>query len=319
MTPSDGSIIVGEYETVPWVNVDQIRIAFTEDVTVIEGDLDVYGVNVAEYSIVGFGYDPGDFIATWTLSGDVTADKLLLVLDDDVISGSADVAEVLVSSTDWPLAFVNWLGGDGYAIPDGEVDDPSGGDFRFRINVLPGDADSSEAVNSADVIEIRRKANTAVGGAEYSIYHDVDGSGQINSADVIKTRRLANTSLPVDEPVQPPSALFSTFAAGIEDLSDALAPPSAGPTEQVSDDVRPDAVAIETPAVTAPDAPSSGPLSTQLRLPPTTDRVDILGTIGAGLAARQGLADAVDIGTDLVDVLSSSSLIDTALDGGAVS
>ena len=90
-------------------------------------------------------------------------------------------------------------------------DGSAGGNFEFRLNILPGDIDQSGEVRSSDVIKARRKGNTAVGDADYSPLYDVDGSGEIRSSDVIKVRRLSNTQLPDGEPTVPPPA-----APGIE-------------------------------------------------------------------------------------------------------
>jgi hypothetical protein len=177
----------------PWSNLDQVRIAFSEDVTVTQADLAVSGVTVPSYVADSFLYDPSTFTATWTFATPLAADRLLLALDDAVTDGGGNALD-----GEWIDTAYEYPSGNGSA----------GGQFVFRINVLPGDVDGSGDVTSADVIKARRKSNTAPGDPDYSCFHDVDGSASINSADVIRIRRLANTSLPPDGPT-PPTATAS--------------------------------------------------------------------------------------------------------------
>src|SRR5437762_1237892 len=59
----------------PWLGINRISIRFTEDVSVVSGNLQLLGSNVASYGInaAGFSYDKGTFTATWALTG--TVDK----------------------------------------------------------------------------------------------------------------------------------------------------------------------------------------------------------------------------------------------------
>jgi len=188
------SIPVGSVEQLaelPWVNLDRVKIVFSENVSVAQSHLSVYGVNVAQYASSGFSYDSNTFTGTWTFAAAFAADKLLLVLSDEVtdLAGNALDGE-------WTDAGGSWPSGDGAAE----------GEFRFRLNVLPGDVDGSGEVRSSDTIKVRRKSNTGPGDPDYLILYDVDGSGEIRSSDTIKVRRLSNTELPADEPAPPPSA-----------------------------------------------------------------------------------------------------------------
>jgi len=174
--------------TLPWVNVDRVRIAFSEGVTIEQGDLAVLGVSAAQYGFSGFAYDPATFTATWTLAAPVEADKLLLALGGDLTDAAGNPVD-----GEWTDAVSTYPSGDGSA----------GGDFLFRLNVLPGDADANGEVRSGDVIKVRRTGNTAPGDADYSCYYDVDCSSEIRSSDVIKVRRRGNTVLPPGEPMMP--------------------------------------------------------------------------------------------------------------------
>jgi len=182
------SIPVGsavQLDELPWVNVDQIRIAFSKDVDVETEDLTVCGFD-GQYAISGFGYDPVSHVATWALDSPVGADRLFVSLTDDVADSAGNALD-----GEWTDGVSTWPSGDGAA----------GGDFRFRLNVLPGDVDQSGVVRSSDTIKVRRKSNTQPGDPDYSVFYDIDGSGVIRSSDTIKVRRKSNTELPLDGPL----------------------------------------------------------------------------------------------------------------------
>jgi len=237
---------VDQLNELPWVNVDQVILVFSEDVGVDQGDLAIYGVTVPEYSVSGFSYDTDRLTATWALSSSVLeADKLLLSLSDGVADAAGNALD-----GEWTDGLSTYASGNGQA----------GGDFNFRLNILPGDADQSGEVRSSDVIKVRRKGNTAPGDPAYSMTYDVDGSGQIRSSDVIKVRRLGNTSLPAGEPTPPsaPSALIGGEADGL--------------------------AAAALPAQPAPPAPTADATDAQR----DDEAVDVLQTAGAGWVSQAG-------------------------------
>ena len=179
----------------PWTNLNQIAVRFSENVVVQQNDLQVRGVNRATYAINNFVYDNVSFTATWTLAGAVANDKLLIDLDGDAAAGVADGLNLLMDG-EWTGVADTFPSGDGTA----------GGDFRFQLNVLPGDVDrSGGGVNSADVVQTRNRqltSTTVLGTAPntYSVFHDVNGSGGINSQDVILVRNRQLRRLPAANP-----------------------------------------------------------------------------------------------------------------------
>jgi len=177
-----------QLDTLPWVNLDQVTLVFSEPVNVSITDLHVYGLGVPSYSFATHGYILPN-MAVWTFPTPIGADKLLLDLSDSVTNAAGAALD-----GEWVDAVSSYPSGDGSA----------GGDFRFRLNVLPGDVDQSGEVRSSDTIKVRRKSNTAPGDPDYSCYYDVDGSGEIRSSDTIKVRRKSNTELPDGEPTVPP-------------------------------------------------------------------------------------------------------------------
>ena len=52
----------------PWTNLDQVVVPFSEDVQVSTNSLTIAGVNTANYAVSSVAYDPNTFTATWTLA-----------------------------------------------------------------------------------------------------------------------------------------------------------------------------------------------------------------------------------------------------------
>jgi len=79
-------------------------------------------------------------------------------------------------------------------------DGTAGGDFRFRVNVLPGDAFRDGVVNAIDAAAVRtRLRQRAVGGApRYSLFCDLDGDGRIGVWDEMLVRQRLGHALPGD-------------------------------------------------------------------------------------------------------------------------
>src|SRR3989304_19497 len=63
-------------KTLSWLNIDQIKIKFSEDVDIDSADLSLSGKNTTSYVFSDFHYDPQTCVATWTLSAPLTKDRL---------------------------------------------------------------------------------------------------------------------------------------------------------------------------------------------------------------------------------------------------
>ncbi|MGB7159382.1 MAG: S8 family serine peptidase, partial [Tepidisphaeraceae bacterium] len=185
----------------PWTNLNKLSVRFSEDVVVSEDDLAVIGVNVASYGFAAatFSYDPVTFTATWTLAAPVAADKLLLDLDAAAASGVTDAAGNALDG-EWTNPIAPAVSADTYPSGDGTP----GGDFRFRLNVLPGDVNrSGGAVVGSDVTLTRNAQNFTPGTGLYTIFKDVNGTGSILGSDVTLVRNRQGFTLPGGEPVAP--------------------------------------------------------------------------------------------------------------------
>ncbi|MEM6314938.1 MAG: hypothetical protein AAF743_12670, partial [Planctomycetota bacterium] len=175
-------------------NVNQIIVTFDEDVS---GSIDTLDLRVVgadnSYSVIDVTWDPGTFAATWLLDRPITADRLRMALD-----------ATSISAADGQSLDGEWI--DGQNGPSG--DGVAGGNFEYRLDVLPGDANRSGSVDIFDAFGIRSRlfTNLATGGA-YALEYDLDGNGMIDIFDAFAIRSRLFTSLPTEEP---PTDLFDS-------------------------------------------------------------------------------------------------------------
>lgn len=133
-----------QLKNLPWNNVNKVSVRFSEAVTVTQDDLLVTGAaaTLYDYAPGGFAYDAGTRTATWTFDRNVPSEKLQLQLRDSVTDGSGEQLD-----GEWTDGTDSFSSGDGAA----------GGNFNFRVNILPADVNQSGAVNANDEIEIRNR------------------------------------------------------------------------------------------------------------------------------------------------------------------
>ena len=206
---------VDQLKSLPWPNLDEFKIVLDEEVVVANDDLGVYGISTPEYAMdpAGFSYPdpdgPAGLTATWKLTAAVPlADKLLLVLSSDSVT---DVAGNMLDG-EWANGTDTYNSGDGAA----------GGDFAFRLNILPGDVNQSGGrVTALDWILTRARTNLRPGDVGYEPLYDNNGSGGMTALDWILVRVRTNTQLPAGEPTptapagaasQGTDAQFQTYA-----------------------------------------------------------------------------------------------------------
>lgn len=173
-----------QLKSLPWNNVNRVKVRFSEDVVVGQHDMLLAGTGMPSYAIGGFGYDPATFTATWTLSASIPADKLLLQVRDNVRS----VASGEALDGEWVDGADAYNSGNGVA----------GGAFEFTMNVLPGDVNQDGTVTTADTSQTRDRQNTSTTNAgtppnTYSPTHDINGTGGINALDTAAVRGLEGT------------------------------------------------------------------------------------------------------------------------------
>jgi len=148
----------------PWSNIDQIKLTFSEDVFVALGDLRISTSDDASPQVIQFEYDAELATAVWTLAEPLPEGTVQLQLGDIV----RDTAGSRL---------------DGFARGEG------GGDFSFRMSVLPGDANRSGGVDLRDLQLIRNAMLSSVSDETYSATYDFDSNGNIDIRDVQRLRR----------------------------------------------------------------------------------------------------------------------------------
>jgi hypothetical protein len=178
-----------QLQSLPWANVNQVSVRFSEGAVVDPSALSIGGVNVAAYSPAagGFHYDAPARVATWTLAQNLGPDRVLLRLG----SGGATDASGNPLDGEWDNA------GDSYPSGDGR----NGGDFLFRLNVLPGDVTGNGRVDALDWLHVRSRLlrtarNPGAGAFQYTANDDLNGDGFISAADLLVLRRGLAGSLP---------------------------------------------------------------------------------------------------------------------------
>ena len=181
-----------------WSNIDQISVAFDEDVTVMQSNLALAGVTTAAYGVAGgtFSYDGSLHVATWTLSSPIAADQLLLALNAD---GASPIHDAAGNRLDGEWTNPSATGDTNTSVyPSGNG--VSGGDFQFRFSVLPGDVNQDALVQAGDGLTVRAALGSGPGQAGYSIFADIDGNGLIQASDGLRVRAGLGNSLPSGTP-----------------------------------------------------------------------------------------------------------------------
>jgi hypothetical protein len=200
----------------PWTNVNQISVAFSEDVTVVQSDLALAGVATPVYDISGgtFFYDSSTHVATWTLPTVLRPDRLMLELNSDGANSIKNTSGKALDG-DWNNPTTTLDSGTSI-FPSGNS--VAGGNFYFDFNVLPGDVNQDGIVQASDGLAVRRCLGTIPGLAGYSVFADLDGNGITQAADGLSVRARLGNILPsgtiqtiVFAPAAPESLTFTAI------------------------------------------------------------------------------------------------------------
>ena len=197
----------------PWINLTEVSIAFDSPVTVANDDLRLTGINTPTYATdpAAFAYDAAKQVATWRLPAGQIFRKDRLLLSLDASANGVHTPAGLLLDGEWPPAQSAFPSGNGAA----------GGDFLFRLNVLPGDADraATTRVTAIDLGFVKARINRAVtdapnpSGAQYTAYADVNGDAKINAIDLGGVKARLNDTLPPPPPEAVVAELASPSAA----------------------------------------------------------------------------------------------------------
>lgn len=198
--------------TLPWANINRLYVNFSQDpdpATIIPANFVLFGLQgAATPTVTGVTYDTTTNIATLTLSGNITNDRLRLLVSDSVTYLSTPL------DGEWANNADSFDSGNG----------TPGGSFNFTFNVLPGDIDRLSTVNIGDASLAFGAIGASTDGTNafpapnsstYTMFKDVDGSGTININDAAIT--FARVSVPLNSlPVGSPGG-FGSGSSGSGD------------------------------------------------------------------------------------------------------
>ncbi len=181
--PLDGNargyrVSIGNNQTLnlPWININQVLIQFSEDVgaslaasdfnfTGI-GGIRVDGATGSTPRVDSYTYNSSTFVATLNLSQSLDPSRLTLNI---LASSISDVSKNTLDG-EWTTGVTSQSG-------NGSV----GGDFAFVFHVVPGDINRDGFVTTADGDLIPSTRNFT--SPFYTIWGDINGSNIINADD----------------------------------------------------------------------------------------------------------------------------------------
>ncbi|MCH8923402.1 MAG: hypothetical protein IIA67_09685, partial [Planctomycetes bacterium] len=224
--------------TIPWSGMDRIIIHFSENVDVQSGDLGVFGVNVPFYEFANFEYNAAALTATWTLADSPRADKLLLDLSDRVKDNGGNPIDG------------NWQNGVS-TFPSGNGVSESADNFRFQLNVLPGDGSGSGVVDRGDLIDVIHHLGGSTARGLYESRLDLNTDGLIDIADLRAALLRQGSALPSGQPI----VLGSAPALATDVVFERLGAAAAAQVTVTSESTDP--VPTQSRRVTSTDQPLS--------------------------------------------------------------
>ncbi|HEY5313892.1 MAG TPA: hypothetical protein VIK18_15290, partial [Pirellulales bacterium] len=215
----------------PWTNVDQISIAFSEPVSVSQGSLTLYNSTNTAVPISGFSYNSTANIATWQFATPLAASKYVM----NLAANSATDSNGQELDGAWTTSVSTFAAGSGNGTP--------GGDFNFYFDVLPGDANNSGSVTNGDVLLTKLQVGAVSNSSNYQL--DVNASGSITNGDVLLEKLQVGSNInSFAAPQLPPQS--EPDASPDEVLAD-----SSTPAVAASDDQAESSIAVASPAAGA--------------------------------------------------------------------
>ena len=191
--PYDVPVGSGEQlRTVPVGQANQVVIHFSEDVTVVQGNLTWVSNQGNTYSIAtgGFSYSSTNQTATWTFASAFLPDQIEIDVSGST-GGVSGLAGLLDGEWTNPTSLSQstsstWPSGNGTA----------GGNFAFYVTILPGDATNNgtdapnNIINLQDMLNV--KNNFGLHPATW-IQGDTDGDGTVNLPDLLNVKNYFGT------------------------------------------------------------------------------------------------------------------------------
>ena len=186
-TPAPGEWVVDD------LGLTEVRIGFSEPVTVPEGAVDVWLVSglPAGGTVEGFttSYDPETFVLTVTFAEALRDDRVTVVVDytiEDVAGNPLD-GEILDPKN--------------ASLPSGNG--VNGGQGVFRIRVLQGDANRDSTVDAADETLIGDSLNLCDGDPGFDPNADLNTDGCVDGRDADIVNAAFGNQLPATDGTPP--------------------------------------------------------------------------------------------------------------------
>ena len=212
---NDGySIPVGsaaQADSLPWLDIDRVRITFSEDVEIQKSDLSITGVTNTSYDVDHFFYDPKTMTATWTLGTPLAEEeRVLLDLDGNGVDPVQDLDGNILDG-EWTDEVSTYNSGNGTA----------GGDFEFRFNILMGDSYASDDyISWYDYENGLWAQGDTTADPSYDPAIDSDGDGVVEISDWVAVLGHLWTSLPTGTPAGVTNDAPTTTGFDLEVITD---------------------------------------------------------------------------------------------------
>ncbi|HEX3655624.1 MAG TPA: choice-of-anchor tandem repeat GloVer-containing protein [Pirellulales bacterium] len=201
--------------TIPWTNVTQISIGFSEFVNVSQDSLTLYNSANTVVPTSGFSYNSTTNVATWQFSTALVANKYVINLAADSVTD----ANGIELDGAWTTGVSTFAAGSGDGTP--------GSDFNFYFDVLPGDVNASGTVTNGDVLLTKLQVGAVSNSSNYQL--DVNGAANITNSDVLLAKLQVGSNIDTfftpSLPQQSAPAALPTGVLGVHALpADSLTP-----------------------------------------------------------------------------------------------
>ena len=218
----DGGIRLGQtaidnFTPLPWSNVNQITLQFSEWIALVADDLTLLNSEGHLQAIVDFRYSLATNIATWTYEEPLASGDYDLRLRGNVSDAQGH-----------PLGTIAG------PLPSNSIDTPVIGDLSYRFSVLPGDVNRNRIVDALDTSQIRGLFRSTIGDAQYNLFADINADGRIDNADLIESQQQLRMPLPdLQTAIEPmaPAAIVTVVSASSESAPSESAPSESAPSE----------------------------------------------------------------------------------------
>lgn len=176
--------------TLPWNNLDVLRVTFSENVFIDQADLSLTSSQQAAFEVLDFDFDPSTNVAEWTFADALPNDRFLIDIDTDGADAVRDWHGNLLDG-EWVNGVSTYASGNGTA----------GGDFEFSFSILAGDAFGIELLEYNNLWSIYLSVGQDVNDPLYLPERDINGNGVIDTPDWEQVWNNLWETLPTGTPI----------------------------------------------------------------------------------------------------------------------